>query len=149
MRKLFRPHPDISLVMLFKAIRTGGIKVVFRDTSTPKKVKENHPLQLGDRVVFDPRFLALIEQSNPIKKSLPSRTKDQPQRADFESWIVQEDDQRLIINKPAGISIHPSGVASDRSLSLYDCIKQYYSSRGFAGSMFQPNVAYRLDKDTS
>lgn len=34
-------------------------------------------------------------------------------------------------------------------LSLYDLIKQYYSSRGFAGSMFQPNVAYRLDKETS
>ena len=27
LRKMFRPFPDISLVMIFKAIRTGQIKI--------------------------------------------------------------------------------------------------------------------------
>lgn len=69
----------------------------------------------------------------------------------FQSWIISEDDTRLVINKPAGISIHPSQSTekNKQPVSLHDLIKQYYSSRGFAGSMFQPNVAYRLDKDTS
>jgi hypothetical protein len=31
LRKYFRPYPDISLVMIFKAIRTGQIKIVKND----------------------------------------------------------------------------------------------------------------------
>lgn len=40
LRKLFRPYPDISLVMIFKAIRTGQIKVDNRKRDQSYFLKE-------------------------------------------------------------------------------------------------------------
>lgn len=94
----------------------------------------------------------LLTHKNPVKKEKkPRRDLQDFSLTDFQSRIISEDDERLVINKPAGITIHPGQQTSFSQItpSLYDLIKQYYSSRGFSGSMFQPNVAYRLDKETS
>lgn len=197
LRKYFRPYPDISLVMIFKAIRTGQIKIATSDIwaisdklhlpagrqgateqddlkltawslqPSPKKVSQSYSLKIGDTIIFHSSFLDLLSNKNPVEKKarLPlSRGIEGVNLAGFQSRIISEDDNRLVINKPAGISIHPWQKIDNwklkiknnsefsilnSQLSLYDLIKQYYSSRGFAGSMFQPNVAYRLDKDTS
>ena len=146
LRKLFRPYPDISLVMIFKAIRTGQIKLNDRKVDQSKTIKEQ------DSISFHQSFLDLITNKNPIKKDHKSKTTSKTYDLEqFQSRIISEDDDRLVINKPAGISIHPGQTTnlSQAPASLHDLIKQYYSSRGFAGSMFQPNVAYRLDKETS
>lgn len=106
---------------------------------------------VGEQIHFHPSFLETISTNNPITKTSVRQTPTlQRDLSNFQSRIIAEDNERLIINKPAGISIHP-GQANNKApeSSLYDLIKQYYSSRGFAGSMFQPNVAYRLDKETS
>ena len=158
LRKYYRPFPDISLVMIFKAIRTGQIKIVENGKSTveSKKVDQSYKLQIWDQIIFHQSFLDLLTNKNPVNKKRLSVSKgiEEVSLTLFESRIISEDDERLVINKPAGISIHPwqkieSWKSKVESSSLYDLIKQYYSSRGFAGSMFQPNVAYRLDKDTS
>ena len=146
LRKLFRPYPDISLVMIFKAIRTGQIKL------NSKKVDQSKSLKEDDMITFHESFIALLTNKNPVKKeNKPKKESTSYDLSDFQSRILSEDDDRLVINKPAGISIHPGQTTnlSQAPASLYDFIKQYYSSRGFAGSMFQPNVAYRLDKETS
>ncbi len=157
LRKFFRPYPDISLVMIFKAIRTWQIKV------NSKKCDQSTKLTDKDQLTFHQSFLDLISSENPSPKK-PTKehvSQDNFSLSEFQSWIISEDDTRLVINKPAWISIHPwqkveskerntsSSDTSHHTPSLHDLIKQYYSSRGFAGSMFQPNVAYRLDKDTS
>jgi len=187
LRKYFRPYPDISLVMIFKAIRTWQIKIVKSDKlqateqddlkltawslqPSPKKVDQSYSLKLWDTIIFHSSFLDLLTNKNPVPKKITPLLKGGQGGSislkDFESRIISEDDTRLVINKPAGISIHPWNIAASNKqqatsknmkptawslqpLSLHDLIKQYYSSRGFAWSMFQPNVAYRLDKDTS
>lgn len=146
LRKLFRPYPDISLVMIFKAIRTWQIKL------NNKKVDQSLSLKLWDTISFHESFINLLSNKNPIKKEKKSIGSPQLyDLSDFQSRIISEDNDRLVINKPAGISIHPGQNThlSQSPASLYDFIKQYYSSRWFAWSMFQPNVAYRIDKDTS
>lgn len=178
LRKLFRPYPDISLSMIFKAVRKGDITIQKSssslspnstthsslsnpDTSKTKKVSQSYRLQVWDRVVFTDYFLELFSHKNPAnKKTYSNKNQITYDLSDFKSRILSEDDEWLILNKPAGITIHPSHKIDTRSLgankkrwapdaSVYDLIKQYHSSRGFAGSMFQPNVAYRLDRQTS
>ncbi len=156
LRKLFRPHPDIALSTIFKAIRVWQIKVKKQEwtgdeTSTkPKKVKESYFLQKEDQIIFFPSFLEIFNTKNPLVKKKTPPLLTTYNLSDFQSRIISEDEERLVINKPAGIMIHPTQDSqTKKEASLYDLIKQYYSSRGFAWSMFQPNVAYRLDKDTS
>ena len=146
LRKMFRPFPDISLVMIFKAIRTGQNKI------DGKKKDQSYSLKVWEVLTFHESFMELLNNKNPVKKEIKKkRHTPEFSLTDFQSRIISEDDERLVINKPAGITIHPGQQTSFAQItpSLYDFIKQYYSSRGFSGSMFQPNVAYRLDKETS
>ncbi len=68
----------------------------------------------------------------------------QPQVSkDFESWIVQEDDDTLVINKPHGVVVHP-GIGNDEG-TIANYIK------GYLGDSFDPEVeragiVHRLDK---
>ena len=146
LRKLFRVYPDISLVMIFKAIRTWQIKI------DQRKRDQAYFLKVWETLTFHESFMELLNNKNPVKKQIKkTRATQEFSLTDFQSRIISEDEERLVINKPAGITIHPGQQTSFSQItpSLYDFIKQYYSSRGFSGSMFQPNVAYRLDKETS
>ena len=58
--------------------------------------------------------------------------------------IVYEDDWLLIVNKPAGIAIHPSIRHFDTSLS--NGIKNYFDSINLHRKI---RIVNRLDKDTS
>lgn len=58
--------------------------------------------------------------------------------------ILYEDDAFLILNKPAGIAIHPSLAHYDTSLS--SGVRYYYNSIGLKQKV---RIVNRLDKDTS
>jgi 23S rRNA pseudouridine1911/1915/1917 synthase len=61
--------------------------------------------------------------------------------------IVYEDERLLVVNKPAGMVVHPGIGASTGTLAaalLYHC--RTISSRGGA---FRPGIVHRLDRDTS
>ena len=58
--------------------------------------------------------------------------------------VMYEDEWLLVVNKPAGMAVHPSrGHASGT-------LVQALSAHGLAGGEdFRPGVVHRLDKDTS
>lgn len=58
--------------------------------------------------------------------------------------VIYEDEAMLIIDKPAGLPVHPSMLHYDNSLS--NGIKYYFDSIGLAKKIRPVN---RLDKDTS
>jgi len=61
--------------------------------------------------------------------------------------IIYEDDNLLVVNKPAGMAVHPSpGIHSGTLVNalLYHCKKLPE-----AGSAERPGIVHRLDKDTS
>lgn len=65
-----------------------------------------------------------------------------PSKMDLD--IIYEDDAMLIINKPAGIAVHPSILHYDNSLS--NGVKYYFDEIGLKKKIRPVN---RLDKDTS
>lgn len=59
--------------------------------------------------------------------------------------ILLEDDELLVVNKPAGLAVHPgTGITPGRSLIE---LAQHYLGR--QDSLFQPALVHRLDKETS
>ena len=58
--------------------------------------------------------------------------------------IIYEDDSYIVINKPAGIPVHPSMLHYENSLS--NGVKFYFDSIGLKKKIRPVN---RLDKDTS
>lgn len=67
---------------------------------------------------------------------------------DFKLDIIYEDEYLMIINKPAGISVHPGAGNYDKTLAnaLVHYAKDKLSS---IGGEFRPGIVHRLDKDTT
>lgn len=58
--------------------------------------------------------------------------------------IAYEDDFMLIIDKPAGMLVHPT--VNERGFTLYDYVSNYYKAKGIAADI---HPVLRLDRNTS
>ena len=61
--------------------------------------------------------------------------------------IVYEDDELIVVNKPAGIVVHPAaGVTSG---TLANALAFHFQQLSTAGGVVRPGIVHRLDKGTS
>ena len=61
--------------------------------------------------------------------------------------IIYEDDDLLVIDKPPGLTVHPS--PGHPGHTLVNAILYYLPSLTTAGDPLRPGIVHRLDKDTS
>ena len=59
-------------------------------------------------------------------------------------WIIYEDDDFLVINKPAGLLVHPLD-NEESGATLIDMVQEYMRPRGKR----KPQLVHRIDRDTS
>lgn len=70
---------------------------------------------------------------------------------ELQTWILYEDENWLVFNKPAGIVVHPSNKHRN-DLCMNDYLEYYCQQQGYLKDQdqtFKPSFGYRLDKDTS
>ena len=95
-------------------------------------VKKSYQLNLGD----------VISIEFPEKNELNIEAQDIPLE------IVWEDDYLVIVNKPAGLTVHPA--AGNPDDTLVNALMNYLRGNISSGSdALRPGVVHRLDKDTS
>ena len=93
--------------------------------------KSSHKLKLGDRVVLSvpPRRVARISaEARPLV-------------------IVHEDEQVLVLDKPAGEVVHPG--AGVQSGTIVNALLHHAPAIARVGGEGRPGIVHRLDKDTS
>ncbi len=78
---------------------------------------------------------------------LPDDDTDSLIPEDIELNIIFEDDNVIVINKPAGIVVHPG--AGNYSGTIVNALLAYYPAIRQVGELDRPGVVHRLDKDTS
>ena len=61
--------------------------------------------------------------------------------------ILHEDEDLIVINKPAGIVVHPS--AGHASGTLVNALLHHCGALSVIGGVERPGIVHRLDKDTS
>ncbi len=133
-RRLSGQAPQ-SLILRF--IRTGQVRV------NGGRAKPFDRLPLG-AVVRIPPFEAeepgsMRPEIRPETASAASRAAAAPGRAPFP--VIFEDQELLVIEKPAGLPTHPGSGWTD---SVQTRLAAFY-----AGAAFAPTPAHRLDRDTS
>ena len=101
-----------------------------RITVNHRVVKESFRLQVGDRV-------AVVIPEPTISIPLPE---------DIPLEVVYEDNDILVVNKPAGLTVHP--VPGQLEHTLVNAILNRCPHLSIGGSM-RPGIVHRLDKDTS
>lgn len=124
--------PDLSRSRLQKLIEQGQVQVNGQ-VCTSKKVT----VQAGDRVQVE------IPEAQPLEL--------QPEEIPLD--ILYEDDHLLIVNKPAGLVVHPapgheSGTLVHALLAHCQTLSGLNTLPGIGGVQ-RPGIVHRLDKDTS
>lgn len=71
-----------------------------------------------------------------------------PEAQEIPLTIVYEDDELIVIDKPAGLVVHPAAGNPDRTL-VNALIAHCGASLSGIGGVARPGIVHRLDKDTS
>lgn len=129
--------PPLSRGRVQQLIVTGGVVV----NGTPVQ-KPNYKLCLGDEVAWDSR-VARIEPSS-------SQDTTQAFAAGFfeKIGVVSENRNFLVLNKPAGLSMHPARVGQSGTLVEW-LVGHFPEIEGVGEHKLRPGIVHRLDKDTS
>ncbi|MEM7360756.1 MAG: 23S rRNA pseudouridine(1911/1915/1917) synthase RluD [Pseudomonadota bacterium] len=98
-------------------------------------------------VVLDdeqPRQKDKVVGGELVEITVPEIRQGEWQAQDIEFEVVHEDDDMLVVNKPAGLVVHPGAGNPDGTL-LNGLLHRYPENRSLA----RVGIVHRLDKDTS
>lgn len=118
---------NISRNRIQGLIQSGNITVNGRSSAPSYQVKP------GDQV-------HLRQESTPIKR-------ERPQPEDIPIEVVFEDRDLMVVNKPAGMVVHPA--AGNYTGTLVNALLHHSNRLSEAGDGQRPGILHRLDKDTS
>lgn len=104
-----------------------------------RKIKNQGSIQCNRQPAFP---YTLVQNGDVITLSWPLTSPLEAVSGDIA--IIYEDEDLLILNKPAGLLVHPT--ALDRTVSLANFVMHYYQKTGQA-CQFHP--IHRLDRNTS
>src|SRR5438067_5697029 len=144
-----------------------GEKREFRASDTHKGWRLDHFLAVSLKELSRSRLQALIAQGRVtlagetigdpnkrvkpgdiIRVFIPPPVPPEPQPQIIPLAIVHEDSDLIVIDKPAGLVVHPA--AGNRDGTLVNALLAHCgSSLAGIGGVARPGIVHRLDKDTS
>lgn len=89
-----------------------------------------------------------VRENDSYTVTVPPPQEADPEPEDIALDIVYEDDDLLVVNKPAGMTVHPAPGAYSGTLVnalLFHC----RNSLSGVGGVKRPGIVHRIDKDTS
>ena len=106
----------------------------------------NERLKLNGKVINSPSHKVL--NGDKINLEIPEPKKASLKSFDFKLNIIYEDDDLLVIDKPAGIIMHPGAGNYDNTIAN---ALMYYCKGNLSniGDELRPGIVHRIDKDTS
>jgi len=125
---------DIFLAARESSLSRSQIKRMIEDGSVlvnGNTVKAGYSLKRGDSVSLTPKEPAVLET--------------QPQDLPLE--ILFEDSSIVVVDKPAGMVVHPA--AGNYDGTLVNAILYHCRDLSGIGGVIRPGIVHRLDKDTS
>nr|WP_228055520.1 RluA family pseudouridine synthase [Lusitaniella coriacea] len=125
-RWLAKQMPDLSRSHLQRLLEEGCVRLNgCRCTSKKQKVKAGDILHLS---LPEPRPLDLKPEAIPLD-------------------ILYEDEALIILNKPAGLVVHPA--PGHENGTLVNALLAHCSDLAGIGGVQRPGIVHRLDKDTT
>jgi 23S rRNA pseudouridine1911/1915/1917 synthase len=115
----------VSRTQLARHIAEGAVTVNGKAAAPSQKVR------LGDEVVW---MMPAVRDIELVAQAIPLR-------------IVYEDAQLVVVDKPAGMVVHPAAGHEDGTL-VNALLAHCRDLRGIGGEL-RPGIVHRIDKDTS
>src|SRR5262245_60799477 len=124
-RFLAKALPELSRSRIQQLIRAGFVR--FNGGTT----RAHHLVRTGDK----------IEVTQPPPQRIETRPEPIPLQ------ILYEDDDLIVINKTAGMTVHPG--AGQREHTLVNALLHHCPKLSGIGGKERPGIVHRLDKETS
>jgi 23S rRNA pseudouridine1911/1915/1917 synthase len=106
----------------------------------------NKKLKINDKIIISPSKKVSIGDNVSLQIPEPKEASLKPY--DFKLDIIYEDEDLLVINKPAGIIMHPG--AGNHDKTIVNALMHYNKdSLSTIGDETRPGIVHRIDKDTS
>ena len=118
---------DISRTRIQQQIKSGNVTV------DGQPVKASYQLEGGEEI-----YVVLIDNQ-------PEPATVIPQQMDLD--IIYEDDALAVINKPAGLVVHPG--KGNRENTLANGLAYHFRNLSDVNGVLRPGLVHRLDKDTT
>jgi len=116
---------ETSRSQLRRHVNSGAVLV------DGERIKPKRTLRLGETVVYDP----------------PPPVPDEAVAQDIPLEILYEDSELIVVNKPAGLVVHPAPGHPDGT--LVNALLAHCGALSSVGGRQRPGIVHRLDKDTS
>lgn len=111
-----------------------------------KSLIEGGYVTISEHTITDPAYRVKHTQRLKVRIPLEASTALKPQSIDL--CIVYEDDDLLVIDKPAGLVVHPAPGNPDNTL-VNALLAHCGDALSKIGGDERPGIVHRLDKDTS
>ena len=118
----------------------------FISRSRIKNLILNKKLKLNNKIITDPSKKVVFGDKILLQVPEPQQASLKPY--DFKLEIVHEDQDLIIINKPAGIIMHPGAGNYDHTI-VNALIHYDKNNLSTIGDELRPGIIHRIDKDTS
>ena len=106
----------------------------------------NEKLMLNNEIINNPS--KKVSTGDKISLEIPEPKEASLKPYDFKLEIIYEDKDLIIINKPAGIIMHPGAGNYDKT--IVNALMHYNKdSLSTIGDELRPGIVHRIDKDTS
>ena len=122
---LARQFPAHSRVHLRRVINAAGVQVDGRRTKAAYHLRE------GQRISI----------------VLPELPREGPEPEDIPLEVLFEDEHMAVINKPAGMVVHPA--KGHWSGTLTSALQFHFNTLSTVGGAERPGIVHRLDRDTT
>jgi 23S rRNA pseudouridine1911/1915/1917 synthase len=125
-RALGELFPEHSRSFLARLVEEGRVRLDARTASKPsQKVEEGQ--------------VVVLELPEPVPSSVASQ--------DLPLSILHEDGDLVVLDKPAGLVVHPAAGHADST--LVNALLFHVKDLSGVGGEIRPGIVHRLDKDTS
>ncbi|MCJ9427592.1 RluA family pseudouridine synthase [Kordiimonas marina] len=111
-------------------------------------IKEGEVTRTGDAAATIKSPSQAVKPGECYRVNIPAPEEAEPQAEDIPLDVVYEDDDLIVVNKPAGMVVHPAPGSPSGTLVnalLHHC----GASLSGIGGVRRPGIVHRIDKDTS
>lgn len=132
----FKRHlPNVTHSLLQKAARKGQVRLDGKKVETSTRIVAGQDLQF-------PNDWGVMEPAKPVPAEARRQAVPADAIRDLEKAILYEDDEIIVINKPAGLAVQ-GGTGQSKS------VDSILAGRAIARKEGRPRLVHRLDRDTS
>ncbi|HCI49184.1 MAG: hypothetical protein A2977_02765 [Alphaproteobacteria bacterium RIFCSPLOWO2_01_FULL_45_8] len=133
--ELNRERLDKALAILLPEFSRSRLKAL---------ILEEH-VWVDGKIAADPKIKVLEGQRIELQEPALEETSLMAEEIPLD--VVFEDESVLVINKPAGLVVHPG--AGNKSGTLVNALLAHCEDLSGIGGVKRPGIVHRLDKDTS